>query len=39
MIDNIVISGFADEIAPELDEQLKVVKELGMDHILSLIHI
>ena len=33
MIDNIVISGFADEIAPELDEQLKVVKELGMDHI------
>ena len=33
MIDNIVISGFADEIAPELDTQLKVVKELGMDHI------
>lgn len=33
MIENIVISGFADEIAPQLDVQLKVVKELGMDHI------
>lgn len=30
---NIVISGFADEISPMLDEQLKVVKELGMDYI------
>lgn len=29
----IVISGFADEIDPQLDVQLKVVKELGMDHI------
>ncbi len=33
MINNIVISGFADEIHPQLDEQLKVVRELGMDHI------
>lgn len=33
MIENIVVSGFADEIAPQLDEQLKVVKDLGMDHI------
>ena len=33
MIDNIIISGFADEIHPQLDEQLKVVKALGMDHI------
>lgn len=33
MIDNIVISGFADEIHPELDRQLEVVKRLGMDHI------
>ena len=29
----IIISGFADEIDPQLDVQLKVVKELGMDHI------
>ena len=33
MIDNIIISGFADEIDPQLDVQLKVVRELGMDHI------
>lgn len=33
MVDNIIISGFADEIDPQLDVQLKVVKELGMDHI------
>ena len=33
MIENIIISGFADEIDPQLDVQLKVVKELGMDHI------
>ncbi len=33
MIENILISGFADEIDPQLDVQLKVVKELGMDHI------
>ena len=29
----IIISGFADEIDPQLDAQLKVVKDLGMDHI------
>lgn len=29
----IIISGFADEIDPMLDVQLKVVRELGMDHI------
>lgn len=29
----IVVSGFSDEISPELDEQLRVVKELGMDHV------
>ena len=33
MVDKIIISGFADEIDPQLDVQLKVVKELGMDHI------
>ena len=33
MIEKIIISGFADEIDPQLDVQLKVVKELGMDHI------
>lgn len=33
MIDNIIISGFADEICPDLDTQLQVVKQLGMDHI------
>lgn len=33
MIDKIVISGFADEIHPELDRQLEVLKQLGMDHI------
>ena len=33
MLKNIVISGFADEISPMLDEQLKVVKELGMEYI------
>lgn len=33
MMDHIVISGFADEIHPDLDQQLKVVKELGMHYI------
>lgn len=33
MTDKIIISGFADEIDPQLDVQLKVVRELGMDHI------
>lgn len=29
----IIVSGFSDEIAPELDVQLSVVKELGMRYI------
>ena len=29
----IIISGFADEIDPQLDVQLKVVKDLGMEYI------
>ena len=33
MNDKIVISGFADEIDPKLDEQLKVVTGLGMNYI------
>ena len=33
MLDNILISGFADEIDMNLDTQLKVVKELGMRYI------
>lgn len=33
MIPNIVISGFADEISPVVQAQLKVVKELGMNYI------
>ena len=32
-MEKIIISGFADEISPDLDKQLKVVRELGMDHI------
>lgn len=32
-MEKIMISGFADEISPELDKQLEVVRELGMDHI------
>ena len=30
---NIYISGFADEISPDFDEQLRVVTSLGMNHI------
>ena len=30
MMENIRISGFADEIDPALDEQLKTVTALGM---------
>ena len=33
MVEKIIISGFADEIDPQLDVQLKVVKELGMEYI------
>ena len=33
MIAKIIVSGFADEIDPQLDVQLKVVKELGMEYI------
>lgn len=32
-MEKIIISGFADEISPEFDKQLKVVRELGMNHI------
>ena len=33
MTENIIISGFADEIDPGLEVQLRVVRSLGMDHI------
>ena len=33
MDNKIIISGFADEIDPQLDVQLKVVKDLGMEYI------
>ena len=33
MVEKIIVSGFADEIDPQLDVQLKVVKELGMEYI------
>lgn len=33
IVDGIEISGFSDEIAPELDEQLAVVTRLGMRYI------
>ncbi len=33
MNEKIIISGFADEIDPQLDVQLKVVKDLGMSYI------
>lgn len=33
MTGKIIISGFADEIDPQLDVQLKAVRDLGMDHI------
>lgn len=33
MKDNIQISGFADEISSDFDEQLRVVRELGMKYI------
>lgn len=33
MIQNITISGFADEIDPMLDKQIEVIKKLGISHI------
>ncbi len=33
MSEKIIISGFADEIDPQLDVQLKVVRDLGMNYI------
>ena len=33
MINNITISGFADEIDPSLDKQIEVIKKLGISHI------
>ena len=33
MSDAVVISGFADEISADFDEQIETVKALGMDHL------
>ena len=33
MEQNVIISGFADEIAPSLDTQIEVIKKLGISHI------
>ena len=33
---DIYISGFADEISSSFDEQLKTVRELGMQYIIDL---
>ena len=33
MVEKIIVSGFADEIDPQLDVQLQCVKELGMEYI------
>ncbi len=33
MWDQITLSGFADEISPDLNEQMRVVKKLGIHHI------
>lgn len=33
MWEGIVLSGFADEIDPQLDKQIEVLKKLGMNHI------
>lgn len=32
-MEKVIISGFADEISPDFDKQLDVVRELGMNHI------
>ena len=32
-MEHILISGFADEISPDFDEQLRVVTSLGMEYI------
>ena len=32
-MENIIISGFADEIDPNLDKQIEVVKRLGISYI------
>lgn len=32
-MEKIIISGFSDEISPDFDKQLEVVRELGMNHI------
>ena len=31
-MEHILISGFADEISPDFDEQLRVVTSLGMEY-------
>ncbi|MEG2350273.1 MAG: sugar phosphate isomerase/epimerase family protein [Hungatella sp.] len=33
MLEKNIITGFADEIAPDLDVQIRVLKKLGMNHI------
>lgn len=32
-MDNIVLSGFADEISSSLDRQIQVLKKLGISHM------
>ena len=32
-MEHILISGFADEISPDFDEQLRVVTSLGMEYV------
>ena len=33
MFEKIILTGFADEIAPELDIQMQVLEKLKMNHI------
>lgn len=33
MLENILLTGFADEIAPDLDTQMRVLEKLDMNHI------
>ena len=32
-MDTLILSGFSDEIAPDFDTQLRVIRELGLNHI------
>ena len=38
-MENIIISGFADEIDPNLDKQIEVVKRLGIWLVQSVEHV